>query len=69
MVDVAVKIVGGRYCSRRTNTIAIEMGTAEMMKEVISQAKPIILEPMMDIEISTPKGKFNIIRTIKLENV
>ena len=57
MVDVRIKVLNGKYSLRRTNTIAIEMATAEMIKELISSAKPAIFEPIVSLEISSPKGK------------
>lgn len=55
VVDVRVRVLGGKYSLKRTNQIAIEMCTAELMKEMISNSKPTLLEPMMDVEISTPQ--------------
>jgi len=56
LVDVRIVILGGKYSSKRTNKMAIEMCTADLMKELFVQAKPILLEPVMKIEISAPKS-------------
>ena len=46
--------MGGKYCLKRTNNIAVEMCTADIMKELLSNASPNLLEPVMNMEISTP---------------
>ncbi|KRW99958.1 Translation protein, beta-barrel domain [Pseudocohnilembus persalinus] len=52
---VRVRILGGKYSNRRTNTIAMEQAGNEMMVEMIENASPILLEPIMNVEISSPE--------------
>ena len=57
MTNVKVTILGGKYSQKRTNSIVIEMAANETVSEIIKNAKPIILEPFVDMTISSPKGK------------
>lgn len=54
MLGVRVKILDGKFTLKRTNEIAIEQAASEMLDEMIRNASPILLEPVMDVEISTP---------------
>ncbi|EGR29014.1 hypothetical protein IMG5_164730 [Ichthyophthirius multifiliis] len=54
LVDCKVTILGGKFSSKRTTELGIQMCTGELMQDLINNANPQLLEPVMDLEVSTP---------------
>ena len=57
MMYTKVTLVDGKYSESRSNDIVFQMCTATLMKDIIQGAGPVILEPVMDMEISTPTSE------------
>ncbi|MEN9990988.1 MAG: elongation factor, partial [Verrucomicrobiota bacterium] len=54
VIDVHVDILGGSYHDVDSNENAFTMAAIFGMKEAFKKAKPILLEPIMAVEVSTP---------------
>ncbi|MCV0397607.1 MAG: elongation factor G [Rhizobiaceae bacterium] len=54
VVDIAVNLSDGSYHSVDSSDMAFQMAARLAMKEAMAQAQPILLEPMMKVEIATP---------------
>jgi elongation factor G len=55
VIDVHVDVLGGSYHDVDSNENAFTMAAIFAMKEGFKKAKPILLEPVMAVEISTPE--------------
>jgi elongation factor G len=55
VIDVHVDILGGSYHDVDSNENAFTMAAIFGMKEAFRHAKPILLEPIMAVEVSTPE--------------
>jgi len=54
VVDVKVELVDGSYHDVDSSEIAFKIAGSMAFKEAASQAKPVLLEPIMDVEVITP---------------
>ncbi|PTY01322.1 elongation factor G [Verrucomicrobia bacterium LW23] len=54
VIDVTVNITDGSYHEVDSNELAFKMAAIFAVKEVMKKAAPILLEPMMKVEVSTP---------------
>lgn len=54
LLNVRVKVVDLKYSMRRSNPMVFQMACVDLLKEIIQEADPQILEPVSDVEISTP---------------
>lgn len=54
VIDVHVDILGGSYHDVDSNENAFTMAAIFGMKEAFKKAKPILLEPIMAVEVTTP---------------
>src|SRR5690606_29824823 len=54
VIDVHVDILGGSYHAVDSNENAFTMAAIFAMKDAFKKAKPILLEPVMAVEVSTP---------------
>ena len=54
VVDVHVEVVDGSYHEVDSNENAFKMAAIFAMKDAFKKAKPIMLEPIMSVEASTP---------------
>ncbi|CDW86051.1 translation elongation factor g [Stylonychia lemnae] len=55
MVNVRVKILDGKWSNIRSrNPIIFQMGATQLLKQLIDEAQPTLLEPYMNVEISVP---------------
>jgi translation elongation factor EF-G len=52
--NVKVIIKDGRYSATRSKSMAFEICAAQAIKEMLPMGLPILLEPMMDVEILAP---------------
>ena len=55
VIDVRVTLVDGSYHDVDSSDIAFKMAGAMAVREGLKEAKPIILEPIMKLEVATPK--------------
>lgn len=55
LVDVSVKIVFGSYHDVDSNEMAFKICGSMALKEAAKQCKPIILEPIMKVDVTTPE--------------
>jgi elongation factor G len=54
VVDVKVELVDGSYHDVDSSEMAFKIAGSMAFKEAARQAKPVLLEPIMDIEVVTP---------------
>ncbi|HSI82219.1 MAG: elongation factor G, partial [Candidatus Methylacidiphilales bacterium] len=54
VIDVTVHITDGSYHEVDSNELAFKMAAIFAVKEVMRKGAPILLEPMMKVEVSTP---------------
>src|SRR2546426_5082966 len=54
MVDVKVELVDGSYHDVDSSEMAFKIAGSMAVKEAARQAGPILLEPIMDVEVVTP---------------
>ncbi|HSC12519.1 MAG TPA: elongation factor G, partial [Rhodanobacteraceae bacterium] len=55
VVDVAVKLIDGSYHEVDSNEMAFKIAGSMAFKEGFSKASPVLLEPIMKIEVVTPE--------------
>jgi len=55
MVDVQVTVVDGSYDEEASSDVAFKVAASMAMREVLQQASPVILEPVMDLEVVVPE--------------
>ncbi|KAM3136844.1 hypothetical protein pb186bvf_011103 [Paramecium bursaria] len=54
LIGIRATIESGRYITRRTTELAIGRCVSQIMKNFADKVKPLIMEPVMNIEISCP---------------
>jgi elongation factor G len=54
MVDVKVELVDGSYHDVDSSEMAFKIAGSIAVKEAAQRAKPVLLEPIMDVEVVTP---------------
>jgi len=54
MVDVKVALIDGSYHEVDSSELAFKIAGSLALKEAVKKARPVILEPMMDVEAVTP---------------
>jgi elongation factor G len=54
VVDVRVELVDGSYHEVDSSEMAFKVAGSMAIKEAMKRAKPILLEPVMDVEVVTP---------------
>jgi len=55
LIDLKVAIVDGSYHEVDSSELAFKMAGILAMKEAVQKAKPILMEPMMSVEVTTPE--------------
>ncbi|NLW45680.1 MAG: elongation factor G [Syntrophomonadaceae bacterium] len=55
VVDVSIQLIGGSFHETDSSEGAFRMAAALGFKEAMSQAQPVLLEPMMNLEIMVPE--------------
>ncbi len=58
VVDVEVMLVDGSYHPVDSSELAFRMVGSMAMRKALSRAKPILLEPIMEVEVATPEQFF-----------
>ncbi len=54
VIDVKVELVDGSYHEVDSSEMAFKIAGSMAIKEAIKRAKPVLLEPIMDVEVVTP---------------
>ena len=54
MVDVKIELVDGSYHDVDSSEMAFRIAGSMAVKEAAKRAKPVLLEPVMDVEVVTP---------------
>jgi elongation factor G len=54
MVDVKVEILGGSYREGESSPMAYKMAAVSAFRDGCAQAEPILLEPIMNVDVITP---------------
>ena len=54
LIDVAVEIFDGSFHEVDSNELAFKMAGIFALKEAVKKAKPVLLEPVMAVEVTTP---------------
>jgi elongation factor G len=54
VIDVKVELVDGSYHDVDSNEIAFKIAGSMALKEGVRRSKPVLLEPVMDVEVVTP---------------
>jgi elongation factor G len=55
VIDVEVELIGGSYHEVDSSDLAFRMAGSIAFREALKKAKPVLLEPIMDLEIFTPE--------------
>jgi elongation factor G len=55
MVDIKVSLVDGAYHEVDSSAIAFEIATRQALREAFQEAGPVLLEPMMKVEVTSPE--------------
>jgi elongation factor G len=55
MVDVKVMLLDGSYHEVDSSEIAFKIAGSKAFKEAVSRAEPVLLEPIMDVEVVMPE--------------
>jgi len=58
VVDVEVTLVDGGYHPVDSSELAFRMAGSMAVRQALSRAKPVLLEPIMEIEVATPEQFF-----------
>jgi len=59
VVDVEVKLLDGSYHPVDSSELAFRMAGSMATREALRHAKPVLLEPIMEIEVATPEPFFS----------
>jgi len=54
VVDLAVDIVDGSFHSKDSNDLAFQIAGSLAFKDAVAKARPVLIEPIMSVECSTP---------------
>ncbi len=54
MIDVSVAIVDGSFHAKDSNDLAFQIAGSLAFQEAVARARPVLLEPIMRVECSTP---------------
>jgi elongation factor G len=55
LVDVSVRLVDARVVEETASELAFKVAGTEAFKAALERAKPVLLEPLMDLEVVTPE--------------
>jgi elongation factor G len=55
MVDVSVELYDGSFHEVDSNEMAFKIAASMAIQDACKQARPVILEPMMKVEVVTPE--------------
>ncbi len=55
MIDVKVRFIGARYLEETASELAFKVAGTKAFNEAVERAEPVVLEPLMDLEVVTPE--------------
>jgi elongation factor G len=55
VVDIKASLVGGSYRDQEASDVAYKIASAIAIREAIIKAKPVLLEPIMNVEVVVPE--------------
>jgi elongation factor G len=55
VVDVKATLVGGSYRDQEATDVAYKIASAMAIRDAIIKARPVLLEPIMDVEVVVPE--------------
>ena len=55
VVDIGITLVGGSYHEVDSSEVAFKMATMIALKKAMREANPVLIEPIMDMEVTTPE--------------
>lgn len=55
LVDISVDLFDGSYHDVDSSEIAFKVAAAQALSEAVTKARPVLLEPMMNVEITIPE--------------
>jgi translation elongation factor EF-G len=55
IVDLSVELYDGTYHDVDSSEIAFKIAASQAVQEAVQKARPVILEPMMNVEITVPE--------------
>ncbi len=55
IIDLAVELVDGSYHDVDSSEMAFKIAGSMALKEAVRKAKPVLLEPVMEVEVVTPE--------------
>jgi elongation factor G len=61
VVDVRVELIEAKYHDTDSSALAFEIATRAAFREALQQTKPVLLEPIMSLEVVTPRAFAGII--------
>ena len=62
LVDLRVTVVDGSYHAEDSNPVAFEIAGTTALRDAVKNAAPVLLEPMMKVEIKVPQERAAAIR-------
>jgi len=62
LVDLKVTVIDGSYHAEDSNRMAFEIAGATALNDAVKNAAPVVLEPVMTVEIEVPEGLATAIR-------
>jgi elongation factor G len=54
LIDIKVELIDGSYHDVDSNEMAFKIAGSMALKEGVKRCKPVLLEPIMDVEVVTP---------------
>ena len=68
VVDIKVQLTDGKYHDLDSSALAFEIATRACFREALQKAGPVLLEPIMKVEVVTPEQYVSpIFRSLKLK--
>ena len=58
MVDIKATLFDGSYHDVDSSEMAFKIATSMALKETLNKCKPVLLEPIMKVEVTTPEEYF-----------
>jgi elongation factor G len=55
VVDIKVQLIDGKYHDVDSSALAFEIATRACFREALQKADPVLLEPIMKVEVTTPR--------------
>jgi elongation factor G len=56
VVDLKVSLIDGKYHDVDSSALAFEIASRAALREALQKGKPVLLEPIMKVEVVTPEG-------------